>query len=116
MEYIYKATVMRIIDGDTVDLDIDLGFHVSIKQRVRLAGIDTPEKTSSNRETRESAFKAMIRLKELIPENSTVSIQTFKSDKYGRMLAVILNDSLDKSVNQILLDEHLATEYNGGKK
>ena len=86
MEYIYKATVMRIIDGDTVDLDIDLGFHVSIKQRVRLAGIDTPEKTNSIQETRERAFKATLRLRELIPENSTVSIQTFKADKYGRML------------------------------
>lgn len=114
--YIFNSQILRVIDGDTVDVNIDLGFRITLKQRVRLAGIDAMEKNDSNPEKRAHANKAFERLAAMLPVGSINTIQTYKPDKYGRCLADIYVKDDVFTVNQILLDEGLAVSYQGGKR
>jgi micrococcal nuclease len=88
--YTYNAKVIRILDGDTVEAEIDLGFGVSITRIVKMNGIDTPEKTSSILTVSELAATATARAKYAL-ENKKVILKTQldKGDKYGRVLAYI---------------------------
>lgn len=113
MEYIYNALVLNVVDGDTIDVSIDLGFSVYVHERLRLFGIDTPELTSEDVLLRENAKKAKSRVYELI-NGRQVKIQTFKTDKYGRYLAkVYLNEIC---INDLLITENLAKPYYGGAR
>ena len=113
--HIYAAQVLRWIDGDTVDLRVDLGFGVSVTERFRLAGIDTPEKTHP------LGPVATTRCRQLAPEGSTLTTRTHRPDtlwaaddqeKYGRWLAdLILPDGQD--VADTLVHEGLAHIYDG---
>ena len=88
--YYYKAVVRRVVDGDTIDLDIDLGMNTWIhNERVRLYGIDTPEKYGRN--ACEAGRLASAYVEAQLPEGKEVFIQTFKdkTGKYGRLLAII---------------------------
>lgn len=106
--YIYDAVVTNVVDGDTVDVDVDLGFTVWVKIRLRLWGIDTMEINDKDSTKRELAQKAKQKLIDQLL-NQKVVIESFKTDKYGRWLAVVyINGS---SINQQLLDEGLAVEY-----
>jgi micrococcal nuclease len=107
--YEYKADVVRWIDGDTVELDVDLGFRLSFRDHFRLDGIDTPERGSVGYIT------AKVRAAQLAPPGSSVLIQTAKSDKYGRYLAALWTD-VGPTVNHTLVEEGLAKPYYGGKK
>jgi len=110
INYTYNATVERWVDGDTVDLRVDLGFTVWIRQRFRLDGIDTPERG-------QPLWKeATERAKALLPEGSAILVKSFKTDKYGRYLGVLTSEALDKSVNDILVEEGFAKVYHGGKR
>jgi micrococcal nuclease len=114
--YEYKATVIRVVDGDTVDLDIDLGMRVHVKERVRIAGIDTPEKNSKVAEERTAALAASAFLQELL-KNPAVMVRTQKDaqEKYGRYLATIINfDGVDCGAELIKLGH--AVVYFGGAK
>jgi micrococcal nuclease len=115
--YTYKAIVVRVVDGDTVDLDIDLGFDVWLKnQRVRLYGIDTPEIRTRDLDEKEMGRLAMEFVEAMCPIGSEVLIQTTLSGsrgKYGRLLGTIFIDSGAGSVNKLLLDNHLAVPYDG---
>lgn len=119
--YTYNAKVIRILDGDTVEAELDLGFGVSITRIVRMNGIDTPEKTSSILTVRELAAKATARAKYAL-ENKKVILKTQldKGDKYGRVLAYIYESQreldADQSFNLKLIQEGLAFHYDGGKK
>lgn len=119
--YTYNAKVLRVIDGDTLDCEIDLGFFVKIEKRVRLSGIDTAEKNSRIISEREKAAKATARVKYSI-ESKTVIIETEldKDDKYGRVLASVYETELDyknkTSLNDKLVAEDLAYLYSGGKR
>jgi micrococcal nuclease len=119
--YTYNAKVIRILDGDTVEAELDLGFGVSITRIVRMNGIDTPEKTSSILTVRELAAKATARAKYAL-ENKKVILKTHldKGDKYGRVLAYIYESQreldADASFNLKLIQEGLAFPYDGGKK
>lgn len=119
--YTYNAKVIRILDGDTVEAEIDLGFGVSITRIVRMNGIDTPEKTSSILTVRELAAKATARARYAL-ENKKVILKTQldKGDKYGRVLAYIYESQselgADQSFNLKLVQEGLAFPYDGGKK
>jgi micrococcal nuclease len=119
--YTYNAKVVRVIDGDTVECDIDLGFHVNIRKSVRFDGIDTPEKNSRVLSEREKAAKATARTKYAL-ENKTVFIKTRldDNDKYGRVLGYIFETKNDldnnQSFNDKLINEGLAYIYDGGKK
>ena len=119
--YTYNAKVLRVIDGDTLDCEIDLGFFVKIEKRVRLSGIDTAEKNSRIISEREKSAKAKARVKYSI-ENKTVIVVTEldRDDKYGRVLGTVYETELDyqnkTSLNDKLISEDLAYIYSGGKK
>jgi micrococcal nuclease len=116
--YEYKATIDRWVDGDTVDVDIDLGFDVVLRdQRVRLYGINTPESRTRDLEEKAKGLAAKARVNEMAPVGTVVTLLTHKYDakgKFGRILGAIVTD--DGTVNQMLLEEGHATEYFGGKK
>lgn len=114
--YEYKATVVRVIDGDTVDLNIDLGLRVHVVERIRLEGLDTPEKNSKVAAERVAALAAMTFLQELL-KNPNVMIRTKKDvqEKYGRYLATIINvDGVN--CNEELVKTGHAVAYDGGAK
>jgi len=107
--YTYAATVTRWIDGDSVWLDVDLGFRMTSESDFRLYGINTPERAQPGYQA------AKDRCNVLAPVGSTVTIQTYRNpDKYGRWLAEILSAGVD--VNQTLITEGLAVAYFGGTK
>ena len=112
--YTYKAKLDRVVDGDTVDANIDLGFDIFMRDRIRLMGIDTPESRTRRKAEKVLGLAAKARLKELL-KGQKVSIQcTKEKGKFGRILAdVVVND---KSINQQLIEEGHARKYMGGKK
>ena len=112
--FIYNAILERVVDGDTIDVTLDLGFNVKLqKQRVRLAGIDTPE--SRTRDLAEKALgkKASARLKELCGEK--LKIKSLGKGKYGRILGIPYSED-DQNICETLIKEGHAVEYWGGKK
>lgn len=108
--YTYHARIQRWVDGDTVDLRVDLGFKMYAETRFRLYGIDTPERGAPG------WSEATAAAKEFAPEGSYVVAQTYKDgDKYGRWLALIeLEDG--SMVNERLIEGGYAVAYDGGKK
>lgn len=82
----YKATVDKVVDGDTVDLDIDLGFYVRTRQRCRLLGYDAPEKFGPEKERGDAAKR---HLQVLLSEPGELFVRTAKTEKYGRWLAQV---------------------------
>ena len=112
--FVYNAILDRVVDGDTIDVNLDLGFDVILqKQRVRLAGIDTPESRTRNLEEKALGLKAKDRLIELCV--GSFKIQSLGKGKYGRILGIPYTED-GKSICQILIDEGHAVEYWGGKK
>jgi micrococcal nuclease len=107
--YQYEAWVERWIDGDTVELAVDVGLHLTYRDHFRLNGIDTPERGQPG------YAEAKARANELAPPGTRVAISTYKSDKYGRWLADVHHDT-ETFVNQILVDEGHAKPYFGGTK
>ena len=122
--YYYNCTLVRVIDGDTIDVDIDLGFSVTLtKQRVRLAGIDTPESRTRNLAEKALGLKAKARTKELLEKVSSKSgyfrIKSYGLGKYGRVLADVFimdKDGKQWNINETLISEGHAYVYDGGKK
>jgi micrococcal nuclease len=117
-EYRVKK-VLKVVDGDTIDVDIDLGFDISFTSRVRLAGIDTPESRTTNKEEKVLGLEVKDRLKHLVAEATTVVIRTEKmnsSEKYGRILGWLFLDGAEKSVNEALIADGYAWDYMGDTK
>ena len=111
--YEYKATVKRIIDGDSVVLDIDLGFYIFMNEtKIRLYGIDTPEMNSEDPLLRLQAVLATRYLYDNMPVGSKVTINTVldKREKYGRLLATIITED-GFNINEGLLNNKLAISY-----
>lgn len=116
--YEYRAEVVGVIDGDTVDLVVDLGFHMKFNSRFRLYGINTPE--SCGKEASPEGLAAKERLKALLPTGCKVLVKTEKdkTEKFGRYLGTLLVLDADgvpvaKSVNDLLVDEGHAKPYMG---
>lgn len=108
--YTYSAIVEHWADGDTVDLVVDLGFKLTTRQRFRVWGIDTPERTQPNHD------EAWALAKSLAPIGSGVTIQVFKAqEKWGRYLCVIVNNH-GVDVGQEIVAQKLAVPYFGGTK
>ena len=104
--YEYKATVHRIIDGDTVDVTIDLGFEMTTKQRIRLYGINTPETRTRDLEEKRRGKASKARLLELINTGDRqIILQTLKRGKYGRILGKLLHPETRENYNRTLLKE-----------
>ena len=117
--YEYNCEGKRVVDGATVDVVIDLGFDIHYAIRVRLYGIDTPESRTRDLEEKKRGLAAKYRLTEILDQGSLV-VESKEVGKYGRVLGVltIYPDNLDLpiNVNETLVSEGHAVEYNGGKK
>jgi micrococcal nuclease len=117
--YEYAATVIGVVDGDSVRLDVDLGFSIRQRMALRLWGIDAPEIVG---ETRAAGEAARDFLRGLLPVGAKVRITTFKDkgDKYGRLLANVWLSAVpapdDASVNRRMLDAGHAVAYSGGAR
>ena len=112
--FVYNAELDRVIDGDTLDCILDLGFDVKLhKQRIRLAGIDTPESRTRNLEEKALGLKAKERLIELCV--GSFKVQSLGKGKYGRILGIPYTED-GENICQILIDEGHAVEYWGGTK
>lgn len=114
-EYRVKE-VPYIVDGDTVDVVIDLGFSMTTKQRVRLNGIDAPETNSTDLLERQLALEAKKFVTEWFATARNIHIATIKDDKYGRMLAVFHSDGNTESLNDCLVRLGYAWAYDGGTR
>ncbi len=115
--YEYKAIVTRVIDGDTIDVDIQLGFDVILsKQRVRLYGIDTPESRTRDKEEKIRGLLSKDYLKDNCYVGSTIKLKSKEKGKFGRILGVIYKDGDSISMNQRMIEEGFAVPYTGGNK
>jgi micrococcal nuclease len=117
-EYRVKK-VTAIVDGDTIDVDIDLGFDISFYSRVRLAGIDTPESRTKDKTEKALGLEVKERLKKILNEAKSIVIKTEKPDsteKYGRILGWLYIDGSDVSVNDSLIADGYAWGYMGETK
>jgi len=115
--YEYKCTVDRVVDGDTIDTTMDLGFDILYRSRVRLYGIDTPESRTRDPDEKVRGKMASAYLQEAIDNGSKVVLRTKMSDskgKYGRVLASVIVDDVD--INQALINNYLAVAYFGQSK
>ena len=120
MPYEYKAKVLKVLDGDTVEIDLDLGFNIILaNQKVRLNGIDTPESRTTNTEEKPRGLLSKKKLTEKLPVGSWQTIQTMKADsnddKFGRILGVFIMED-GKSLNQWMVDNNYAVAYAGENK
>ena len=117
-EYRVKQ-VLKVVDGDTIDVDIDLGFNISYTQRVRLAGIDTPESRTRDLAEKKLGLESKKYLADLLKSATQIVIKTEKPDsteKYGRILGwLFINDS-SESVNAALIASGYAWDYMGETK
>ena len=111
--YVYKVSaITRVVDGDTVDCDIDLGFKLYMNERVRLLGIDAPEVRTRDLEEKARGFEAKAWLEEKLNNAEVIYIKTdIKSDKYGRTLGEFFINDEQKSLNEQMVDEGLALIY-----
>ena len=117
--YEYKVKITRVLDGDTCDCDVDLGFGIFTKDRIRFMGIDTPESRTRNKKEKALGLAAKARLKEILKENKgNIILRTSKEGKgkFGRILGTLLIYDGKTSVNQMLIDEGHARDYFGGSK
>jgi micrococcal nuclease len=113
----YKTKIKRFVDGDTVDVDIDLGFGiVLVKQRIRLYGIDTPESRTRDKEEKFYGKLAGQFLKDQCKKGSCITLRTHldKKGKFGRILGEIIVDGVN--INQLMVEQHMAVEYHGQSK
>ena len=124
--YTYKSKVLKVVDGDTVDLLIDLGFNAWKKERIRLYGINTPESRTRDLEEKKLGLQAKARLKEIIENNEEkIYLKSHGVGKYGRCLGELFyslvvdeewGEVVKESINKQLIKEGHAVEYFGGKR
>ena len=119
----YNCTIKRVVDGDTVDVDIDLGFGIWVhNERVRLYGIDTPESRTRDLEEKKAGLFAKDVVLHYLPEGSKQVLRTHKDKvgKYGRVLGeFVIYDSLadrQTTINQFMIDHKIGVEYSGKSK
>ena len=122
-KYIYRAKLERVIDGDTIDALIDVGFNIWVKKRIRYKGIDTWESRTRNLEEKKKGLAAKTRNKELLEEISSkpgfFRLKSYGVGKYGRVLGeIFILDDKDNpiNINETLIKEGHAYVYEGGKK
>jgi endonuclease YncB( thermonuclease family) len=121
--YNYKISPLRVVDGDTIDAEIDLGFDVKIKKRIRFMGINTPESRTRDLEEKARGLAAKDRVKALLEGCDNITLNSHGVGKFGRCLGEIMLDKVDGqdkltlvSLNELLINEGHAVEYHGGKR
>jgi len=115
--YEYKAKITKIVDGDTIKCDIDLGFSTILaNQTIRLFGIDTPESRTRDKEEKYYGKLSASFLQDKCPKGSYITLITHldKKGKFGRILGEIIVDNVN--LNQQMIEENLAVEYHGQSK
>ena len=123
--YEYKCKITRVVDGDTVDVDIDLGFGIVLTdERVRIMGIDTPESRTSNKVEKIFGLAAKERLKELLGKEAILKTQINKNGedmkgKFGRILGDFVIEEWEgepRMITEVLIEEGHAVKYHGQNK
>ena len=119
--YEYRCNVVKIIDGDTVDVDIDLGFGVWMrKQRIRMYGIDTPESRTRDLEEKKYGLAAKDFLTGMLDDEGGIVLRTHKDGKgkFGRILGELWRTTnyADQSINEYMIEKHHAVRYMGQSK
>jgi micrococcal nuclease len=117
-EYRIKQ-VTKVVDGDTIDVDIDLGFSISYSQRLRLAGIDTPESRTTDKFEKTLGIESKDYLKYKLKDAKDIVVKTEKpdsSEKYGRILGWVYVDGNTKSLNEQMIEDGYAWSYMGDTK
>ena len=122
--YIYNAKCTRVVDGDTIDAEIDLGFDVKIKKRIRLAGINAPESRTRNLVEKKLGLAAKEKLKDMMEGAANCfELESKELGKYGRVLGKLHIDKIAGKdvitkvcINDELVKQGYATEYDGGKR
>ena len=120
-KYTYDVEVKRVVDGDTVDVIIDLGFNTYIKRRIRMYGINAPESRTRDLEEKAKGLAAKKRLKEYVEENKIV-MKSWGKGKYGRILGQLFTEKdselglIHTNINEALVSEGHAKAYFGGKR
>ncbi len=112
--YEYKCKLTRVIDGNTIDAEIDLGFNVVVRQRIRLFGIETPALQTNDAEQKEKAIAARTRLIEILPKEFVCKTILNKRGKFGRVLGHVYfkkEDGTDVCLNDMLVSEGIANKY-----
>ena len=115
----YRCKLLRVVDGDTIDVNLDLGFNVWHKARVRMLGIDTPESRTRNLEEKAMGLASKARLKALLKGNKVEIECSKEKGKFGRVLGIVW--ATDKEGNRTNCNDQLCAEgharpYFGGKK
>jgi micrococcal nuclease len=121
--YNYKIFLTKVIDGDTIDAEIDLGFDIKVKKRIRFAGINAPESRTKDLEEKARGLAAKDRVKQLLEGCENIQLKSHGVGKFGRCLGEIFLDMVDgqekitlESLNELLIKEGHAKEYHGGKR
>jgi len=121
--YTYKISPLKVVDGDTIDADIDLGFDIKVKKRIRFMGINAPESRTRDLEEKAKGLAAKDRVKQLLDGCENVTLKSHGIGKFGRCLGEIMLDKIDGSekltlvsLNELLIKEGHAVEYHGGKR
>ena len=118
--YIYRIkSVTKVVDGDTIDADIDLGFDISLTKRIRLAGIDTPESRTTNLKEKALGLESKEWMKKTLADAKDILIKTELPDsteKYGRIIGHLFINGQETSLNNQMIAEGYALAYDGGTK
>ena len=117
-KYEYIAKLVRVVDGDTADAMIDLGFDTWVKKRIRFYGVDTWESRTRNLEEKKKGLAAKAFVKDLLEnlDDGKFAVRSHGLGKYGRVLGELFVKGEEKSVNELLKENGHAYEYHGGKK
>ena len=118
--YIYRIrTISKVVDGDTIDADIDLGFDISLSKRIRFAGIDTPESRTTNLKEKAMGLESKEWLKKALEGAKDILIKTELPDsteKYGRIIGHLFINGQETSLNNQMIAQGYALAYDGGTK
>ena len=118
--YVYRIkSITKVVDGDTIDANIDLGFDISLTKRIRLAGIDSPESRTTNLKEKALGLETKEWLKKTLEDAKDILIKTEKPDsteKYGRIIGHLFINGQETSLNNQMIEEGYALPYDGGTK
>lgn len=111
--YVVKE-VLKVVDGDTVDIIIDLGFSISLRQRVRIKGINSPETRTNNVEEKIKGMGAKVFAEQWFAQSGVLTVKTYKDEKYGRLLGEFFRGT--ENYSETAISQGFAVSYDGGSR
>ena len=114
--HIYRADITRVVDGDTCDVTLHLGFDILYKGRVRLTGIDTPESRTRDLVEKKFGLASKQYFKDWVAQQDYVLVESTEKGKFGRILGRIYNSDMSECYNDKSIEDHHAVPYNGENK